>query len=160
MNTEANAAGAAVKNPGKGGKAVKIAAALLLSCCLIASLGLNVYQAAVQNRKVSEYIDHELERQAEEAKKENEYMEDGYRVGGEYEIRSTTHISDAYKSGDESQLSEEDKETLKMARDVLDEVIEDGMSDYEKEEAVYKWMVKNIGHGRGGVISRHVSRKI
>ena len=46
MNTEANAAGAAVKNPGKGGKAVKIAAALLLSCCLIASLGLNVYQAS------------------------------------------------------------------------------------------------------------------
>ena len=41
-----------------------------------------------------------------------------------------------------------------MAKEVLDEVVEDGMSDYEKEEAVYKWMVKNIGHGRGGVISR------
>ena len=154
MNTEANAAGAAVKNPGKGGKAVKIAAALLLSCCLIASLGLNVYQAAVQNRKVSEYIDHELERQAEAAKQENQYMEDGYKVGGEYEIRSTAHISDAYISGDHSRLSQEDRDTLRMAEEVLEQVIEDGMDGYEKEEAVYKWMVENIGHGSRSVISR------
>ena len=73
----------------KGGGVVKAAAAVLLSGCLIASLGLNVYQAAVQNRKVSEYIDRELERQAEAAKQENQYMEDGYKVGGEYGIRST-----------------------------------------------------------------------
>ena len=60
-----------VQAPKGGAGAVKIAAAVLLSGCLIASLGLNIYQAAVQNQKVSEYIDHELERQAEEAKKEN-----------------------------------------------------------------------------------------
>ena len=154
MNTEANASGAALKNPGKGGKAVKAAAALLLSCCLIASLGLSVYQAAVQNQKVSEYIDHELERQAEAAKQENQYMEDGYKVGGEYEIRSTAHISDAYISGDHSRLSQEDRDTLRMAEEVLEQVIEDGMDGYEKEEAVYKWMVENIGHGSRSVISR------
>lgn len=148
MSTETNQA------PKKGAGAVKLAAAVLLSGCLIASLGLNIYQAAVQNQKVIEYIDHELDRQAEAAKKENEYIEDGYKVGGEYEIRSTTHISDAYLSGDDSRLSQEDKETLSMARDVLDEIIEDGMSDYEKEEAVYKWLVANIGHGSRSVISR------
>ena len=136
------------------GKTGHIVFAVLVVCCLIASLGLNVYQAAVQNQRVISYIDHELERQAKEAEQKNEYIEDGYKVGGEYEIRSTTHISDAYKNGDDSQLSSEDKETLRMATQVLDEVIEDGMTDYEKEEAVYKWMVKNIGHGRGGVISR------
>ena len=140
--------------PKKKGGAGHIIFAVLAACCLVASLGVNVYQAAVSDRKSADFIDYMLERIAEEEKKENEYIEDGFKVGGEYEIRSTTHISDAYKSGDDSQLSEEDKETLKMAKEVLDEVVEDGMSDYEKEEAVYKWMVKNIGHGRGGVISR------
>ena len=159
MNTDINETqksteAAEVKPPRKKGKTGHIVFAVLVVCCLIASLGLNVYQAAVQNQRVISYIDHELERQAKEAEQKNEYIEDGYKVGGEYEIRSTTHISDAYKNGDDSQLSSEDKETLRMATQVLDEVIEDSMTDYEKEEAVYKWMVKNIGHGRGGVISR------
>lgn len=162
MNTDINETSEAqqatetlkAKQPERKGRTGKIIAAVLLSACLLTSLGLNIYQAVVPNQKTADFIDYILERIAEAEKQENEYIEDGFKVGGEYEIRSTTHISDAYKSGDESQLSEEDKETLKMARDVLDEVIEDGMSDYEKEEAVYKWMVKNIGHGRGGVISR------
>ena len=156
MNTELNEnqQAVAVKKPKKGGTAAKIIAAVLLAACLVASLGLNIYQAMVPNQKSSDFIDYILERIAEEEEKENEYIEDGFKVGGEYEIRSTTHISDAYKSGDDSQLSKEDKDTLKMAKDVLDEVIEDGMSDYEKEEAVYKWLIANIGHGRGGVISR------
>ena len=153
MSTEINEANEA-KQSKKGGKAAKIIVGVVFGGCLAASLGLNIYQAVVPNQKTADFIDYMYERIAESEKKENEYIEDGYKVGGEYEIRSTTHISDAYKSGDDSQLSEEDKETLKMAKEVLDEVVEDGMSDYEKEEAVYKWMVKNIGHGRGGVISR------
>lgn len=158
MNTEINEANE-VKQAKKGGKglALKITAVVLLAACLIASLGLNVYQAYAQRQyagQVGGFIDEQRDRWAEEEKKENEYIEDGFKVGGEYEIRSTTHISDAYKSGDESQLSEEDKETLEMAKDVLDEVIEDGMDNYEKEEAVYQWLVENIGHGSGGTISR------
>ena len=156
MNTELNESqqAAEAQKPKKGGTAAKIIAAVLLSACLVASLGLNIYQAVVPNRKSADFIDYILERIAEEEEKENEYIEDGFKVGGEYEIRSTTHISDAYKSGDDSQLSEEDKKTLSMAEDVLDEVIEEGMSDYQKEEAVYKWLVDNIGQGRGGAISR------
>lgn len=156
MNTELNENQEAMegKKPKKGGKVAKMIVAGLLSACLVASLGLNVYQALVPNQKTADFIDYILERIAEEEEKENEYIEDGFKVGGEYEIRSTTHISDAYKSGDDSQLSEEDKKTLSMAKDVLDEVLEDGMTDYQKEEAVYKWLVANINHGRGGVISR------
>lgn len=147
MNTPANA-------PAKRRRAVKAAAAVLLSGCLAASLGLNIYQAAVQNRKVSEYIDRQLERQTEEAKRENQYVEDGYQVGGQYEIRSTAHISDAYLSGDAGQLSAEDKETLSMAGEVLDQITHSGMSGYEKEEAVYLWMARHIGASSTGAISR------
>ncbi|MBD5118383.1 MAG: transglutaminase domain-containing protein [Clostridiales bacterium] len=156
MSTEINEANEA-KQSKKGGKAVKIIAVALLSACLLASLGMNIYQACAQRQyadTVGGFIDEQRERWAEEEKQENEYIEDGFKVGGEYEIRSTTHISDAYKSGDDSQLSSEDKETLKMAKAVLDEVIEDGMSDYEKERAVYQWMVRNIGGSSSGVISR------
>jgi len=145
------------KPPKKKGKAGKVAAGILLGGCLLGSLGLNIYQACAQQQYSSRmvgFIDEQRDRWAEEEKQENEYIEDGYKVGGEYEIRSTTHISDAYQSGDDSQLSEEDKQTLSMASDVLDQVIEDGMGDYEKELAVYRWMVTNIGHGSGGVISR------
>ena len=151
MNTEAE------NKQGKGAKIAKCVAAVALSGCLVASLGLNIYQAqasSAANQKTADYIDYMLDRIAEEEQQENEYIEDGFKVGGEYEIRSTTHISDAYKSGDDSQLSEEDKETLKMASDILDEVIEDGMSDYETELAVYMWMVENIGGSSSGVISR------
>ena len=158
MNTEINEANE-VKQSKRSRKALalKITAIVLLAACLTGSLGLNVYQAYAQQQYASRmggFIDEQRDRWAEEEKKENEYIEDGFKVGGEYEIRSTTHISDAYKSGDESQLSTEDKETLKMAREVLDEVVEDGMDNFDKEEAIYKWLVKNIGHGSGGTISR------
>ena len=147
------------KSRGKGAKAVKAAGAVVLAGCLAASLGLNIYQAyqaSVQNRKVNSFIDGQLERQAREEEQENTYLEDGFMVGDEYEIRSTTHISDAYQSGDDSQLSRDDKETLEMAKEVLDEIITEDMGNYEKELAVYIWMVENLnrsGDG-GGVIGR------
>ena len=143
----------------RGLTVLKAVGAGAMAVCLIASLGLNIYQAAVSDRKTAGFVDYILERIAEEEKQENEYIEDGYKVGGEYEIRSTTHISDAYLSGDGSGLSGEDRETLDMAAAVLDEVIEDGMTDYEKEEAVYLWMTENIGQGRGGYISRPGMRR-
>lgn len=137
-------------------KAAKTAGSALLAGCLIASLGLNIYQADrsnAQNQKVNKFIDNQLERQAEEEEKENTYQEDGYVIGGEYEIRSTTHISDAYKNGDSSSLEDEDKKTLQMASDILKKIIKDGMNDYEKERAVYNWMYKNIGQGSSSVVT-------
>lgn len=70
--------------------------------------------------------------------------EDDVLIFDEYYIRSTSHISDAYLSGDVSALSDRDKETLDMAKAVLDEIITDGMTDYEKEEAVYLWLTTSL----------------
>lgn len=78
-------------------------------------------------------------------------QENDVTIGGEYVIRATTQISDAYKSGDSSSLSEQDKETLSLAEDVINEVITDGMSPYEKELAIYGWMVDNLSFDSGSM---------
>ena len=72
-------------------------------------------------------------------------QEDDVAVAGEYYIRSTLPISDAYKSGDTSALDSKQLETLSMASKVLDEIITDGMTPYDKELAVYDWMCANCG---------------
>lgn len=92
-----------------------------------------------------------LEESAGGDKTEDVAQENDVTVGGEYVIKATTQISDAYKSGNTSNLSDKDKETLGMAKSVLDEIITDGMSDYEKELAVYKWMTENIGFDSGSM---------
>ena len=79
-------------------------------------------------------------------------QENDVHIGGDYIIKATTQISDAYKSGDSSKLSDADKETLDMAKSVLDEIITDGMSDYEKELAVYKWMCASEAAIRPSVV--------
>lgn len=78
--------------------------------------------------------------------------EDDVTIGGQYVIRSTLAISDAYKSGDMSALSDRDKETLDMASAVLDDIIEDGMSDFEKEKAVYDWMTSKLQFEQGSLL--------
>lgn len=92
-----------------------------------------------------------LEESAGGEETEDVSQENDVTVGGEYVIKATTQISDAYKSGNTSNLSDKDKETLGMAKSVLDEIITDGMSDYEKELAVYKWMTANIGFDSGSM---------
>lgn len=83
---------------------------------------------------------------------EDVLAEDNVLIGGEYLIESTTHISDAYKSGDTSALSDRDKETLDMAKAVIDDVIKDGMTPYEKELAIYEWMTKNLAFDEGSLV--------
>ncbi len=70
----------------------------------------------------------------------------------QYWIRSTLPISDAYKSGDDSRLDSRQKETLELAVKSLDEIFPDGMeglSDYEKELAVYEWMTRDLQYDTG-----------
>ena len=143
----------------KNGLARHVAYALI-AVLLVGGVGTSIGMSAwmmntqaAQNEKVSQFIDDERARQAEEAAQENTYQEDGYKVMDKYEIRSTTQISDAYLNNDPSGLSDEDKETYDMAKAVLDEIITDGMSAYEKELAIYDWMVDNIGQGSGHIIS-------
>ena len=90
------------KTGGKKSKSV-VVLAICVACLLVVNIGLVVFQvitataAQKADKKVSQFIDDERERQAKELEGEA-YQEDGYSVGGQYEIKSTTAISDAYKS--------------------------------------------------------------
>ena len=77
-------------------------------------------------------------------------QEDDVKVAGEYMIRSTLPISEAYRTGDASALDDIQRETLDMASAVLDEIVTQDMTDYEKEKAVYDWMCAHLAH-EGGV---------
>ena len=81
-----------------------------------------------------------------------ETREDDVTIMDQYVIRSTLPISDAYKSGDDSKLDSRQKETLELAVKTLDEIFPDGMeglSDYEKELAVYDWMTRELQYDTG-----------
>lgn len=71
-------------------------------------------------------------------------QEDDVTIASQYTIKSTLQISDAYKSGDASLLDDTDKETLDMAKAVIDEVIKPKMNDFEKEKAIYEFLVKGM----------------
>ncbi len=109
---------------------------------LVALLVLNIFTMA----RVRALEDAGSGGETEDVAQENDVT-----IGSDYVIKATTQISDAYKSGDASKLSDKDKETLDMAKKVLDGIITDGMSDYEKELAVYKWMCENIGFDDGSL---------
>ena len=144
------------KRAKRAGHVIACVVAVLLVGGVGTSVGMNVSlmnQMNAQNAKVSQFIDDERARQAKEAEKESTYQEDGFKVMDQYEIRSTTNISDAYIKNDPSGLSDEDKETYDMAKAVLDQVLKDNMSAYEKELAIYDWMVENIGQGSGHTIA-------
>lgn len=61
-------------------------------------------------------------------------------------LYDSSNILAAWKAGDPSSLSEEDQAIYRKATAVLDNVLQDGMSDYEKEVAVYDWMMRNISY--------------
>ena len=50
----------------------------------------------------------------------------------------------AWASGDSAGLSEKDAAILDMAGAVMDQCVTDGMTDYEKERALYKWVTENV----------------
>lgn len=59
-------------------------------------------------------------------------------------LYDTTAIVDAWRNGDLSKLSSYDKDIYVEAKKVLDEIIRDGMSDFEKEVEIYDWVLQNI----------------
>lgn len=61
-----------------------------------------------------------------------------------HEIWDDTAVVEAYRSGSSDGLSEEDAYVLETASSIIDEIITDGMTDYEKELAVYNWQVKYV----------------
>lgn len=61
-------------------------------------------------------------------------------------IYDTSAIRTAWEEGDPSGLSREDRRIYSEAERVLKKVLRNGMSDYEKEEAVYEWVVNNVNY--------------
>lgn len=57
-----------------------------------------------------------------------------------------TAILSAWGSGGDSGLSKKDKEVLDAAKAVFAELITPDMSDYDKEEALYTWVVQNTDY--------------
>jgi hypothetical protein len=76
-------------------------------------------------------------------------QENDVTIGGEYVIKSTEEMTQAYKAGDTSSLTDDEKACLELAQGVLDEIITDDMTEYEKELAVYEWMCANLKHDDG-----------
>ena len=61
-------------------------------------------------------------------------------------IYDTSAILDAWELGSPIFLSAYDRAIYNAAGQVLDEVVRDGMSDLEKETAVYYWIVNNVNY--------------
>ena len=61
-------------------------------------------------------------------------------------IYDTSAILAAWGNGDPSSLSGYDKEIYNAAQNVLGRILRDGMSDLEKETAVYNWIVNNVDY--------------
>lgn len=63
-----------------------------------------------------------------------------------HEIWDDTAVVEAYRSGNADGLSEEDAYVLETASAIIDEIIKDGMTDYEKELAVYNWQIEYVNY--------------
>lgn len=64
------------------------------------------------------------------------------------ELYDTSAIQRAWESGDDSGLSDKDREILERCREVLGEVLTEGMSAYEMELAVHDWLVERGSYDR------------
>ena len=115
--------------------AAAVAAALLVFTCSTAvmSIVMLINQQNV-NRMIAIYT----------GQYQDPAQEDDVVIAQNYVIKSTAQISDAYKSGDASKLDDRDKETLAMAKDVIKEIIKDDMTQFQKEEAVYKFLTEGM----------------
>lgn len=70
-------------------------------------------------------------------------LDEGGFIGDFHEIYDDSAVVEAYKNSDSSQLTDEkDKFIYDSLVKAVDEIIEDDMSDYEKEIAVYNYIFK------------------
>lgn len=141
----------------KGFKITAVVLALLLLAGTLAFSVSTMLSVKAMAQEQAEALKRMEEYQSEphdpdDPAEEHATAEDGVVIAEEYVIRPTTAISDAYLSGDSSALNAKEKETLEMASKILDEIITDGMSDYEKELAVYEWMVSNLAYDSGALV--------
>ena len=99
----------------------------------------------------------ETEPEPEPAEDLSKTVPPDYTVGvGEPRLYDVAPIAEAYRTGDRSALDETDCAILDKAAEILAEVTNEDMSDYEKELAVHDYMIVNCtyDHGALAVISR------
>lgn len=107
-----------------------------------------------ENKELKTELQSELTYLKEKLVPEEENTDPEYvTIAGVYKIEDTKEISDAYISKNDSALSETEKETLKLASDVLDSIIKDNMNLYEKEVAVHDWMVTNLKYDSNSLVA-------
>ena len=63
-----------------------------------------------------------------------------------HEIYDDSAVIEAYKTGNPDKLNAKDRFVYDKMVEVIDEVITDDMTDYEKEKAIYDWQVKWISY--------------
>ncbi|MBR3383371.1 MAG: hypothetical protein IKG85_10105 [Clostridia bacterium] len=145
-----------------------IAAAVILAAALgsaavsaLAYRGISEVRQAVEqsakdaetsNTELKDFVSESIDEMRSAFSQEDVAQENDVCIAQEYWIRDTSAISEAYKSGDTSALDDKQKETLKMASDLIDEIITDGMTDEEKEEAVYVWLTTKL-KGETGMLT-------
>ena len=61
-------------------------------------------------------------------------------------LYDTSAILAAWEKVDPSSLSDYDKDIYHAAKKVLDKILKNGMSDLEKETAIYSWIVNNVNY--------------
>lgn len=61
-------------------------------------------------------------------------------------LYDTSAIRSAWEKGDPAALSDYDRAVYDGAKKVLDEILKDGMSDLEKETAIYSWIVNHVDY--------------
>lgn len=61
-------------------------------------------------------------------------------------LYDTSDILAAWESGNPAGLFRDDRKIFDQAQKVLKKVLKSGMSDYEKEVAVYHWVVNNVNY--------------
>ncbi len=140
------------------GKLKKVLVAVVVFLLLATSTTGMIF-SIISFREVTK-IKGENKETKKEADKEEDAEDDEIVIGDIYEIVSTEAISDAYISGDDSKLNDEDKKTLEVATEILNEIITEDMSDYEKEEAIYTWICENIRCDQGGTVAVPEARGI
>ena len=134
----------------------QIAAGGIAGVCLAALVGCSGYTISMNQKMYNRMANlqsqmEKIKTNAEEKNTEKPADESELTIGERYHILDTSAISDAYKSGNADSLNEQDQETLQMAKEALDNIIKAEMTPFEKEEAVYQWMCKNIKYDDGSM---------
>ena len=111
----------------------------LLLCVSLAISGFTLYSERTTVKAIEKY----------QGMSEDVDQEDDVTIAGTYVIKSTLNISDAYKSGDTSKLDDNEKETLDMAKEIINDVIKPDMTDFEKEKAIYDFLTANLKQNTG-----------